>query len=369
MACGSAIAATNSSWNRGSVAVSILMTRRTAASISARSRRDSRARTAPAPAALPTERTPSTGQSGTRPSTIAWTRVDVGAERAGEADVGDRRRPGVLDEQVDAGAQRGLGELDRAHVVLRDRQLRVAGGVQHVRERPAVGDDAIRPRRHLAGDRAVGVDQTRQVHLGDDVDDARAAHAGDARRLDGLVEAGIVGPQVGPDHLERRLERLAVDPHALDGARRGALPAADLGTLERRSGRARRGVLAGAVAEHDLGVRADVDEQLHRVATVRALGEQGRRRVGADVTGDARPGVERRRRQVEVEVARQADHRLVGGEHERRRPERRRVDAEGDVMHDRVADEHDLEDVLAVDAGVVDELADQLVERGPHARR
>ena len=36
------------------------------------------------------------------------------------------------------------------------------------------------------------------------------------------------------------------------------------------------------------------------------------------------------------------------------------------MVHDRVPDEHDLEDVLAVDAGVVDELADQLVERGPH---
>ncbi len=246
------------------------------------------------------------------------------------------------------------------------RQLGVAGGVQHVRERSAVGDDALRPRRHLTADRAVGFDQTRQVHLGDDVDDARTAHAGDARRGDRLVEAGIVRPHVRPDHLERRLERLAIDPHAFDGARRGALPAADLGTLERRPGRARRGVLAGAVAEHDLGVGADVDEQLHRVAAVRALGEHRGRGVGTDVTGDARPGVERRGGQVEVEVARQADHGLVGRQHERRRPERRRIDAERDVMHDRVPDEHDLEDVLAVDPGVGDELADQLVERGTH---
>ena len=296
-------------------------------------------------------------------------RIDVGAECPGEADVGDLRRTGVLDEQVDAGAQRSLGELDRAYVVLGDGQLGVAGGVQHVRERPAVGDDALRPRRHLTADRAVGLDQTRQVHLGDDVDDARTAHPGHTRRRDGLVEAGIVRPHVRADHLERWFECLAVDPHTFDGARRRTLPAADLRTLERRTGRARRGVLAGAVAEHDLGVGADVDEQLHRVATVRALGEQGRRRVGADVTGDARPGVERRRRQVEVEVARQADHGLIGRQHERRRPERCRIDAERDVMHDRVPDEHDLEDVLAVDPGVVDELTDQLVERGRARRR
>ena len=42
---------------------------------------------------------------------------------------------------------------------------------------------------------------------------------------------------------------------------RGALAAADLGALEGRAGRARRGEQAVAVAEHDLGVRADVDDE------------------------------------------------------------------------------------------------------------
>ena len=50
-------------------------------------------------------------------------RVDVRAERPGQADVGRRRSTGVLEQQVDAGAQRGLGELDGADVVLGDRQL------------------------------------------------------------------------------------------------------------------------------------------------------------------------------------------------------------------------------------------------------
>ena len=57
---------------------------------------------------------------------------------------------------------------------------------------------------------------------------------------------------------------VAVDADALDGARRGALAAADLGALERRPGRARRGEQPVAVAEHDLGVRADVDDERHR---------------------------------------------------------------------------------------------------------
>ena len=65
-----------------------------------------------------------------------------------------------------------------------------------------------------------------------------------------------------------------------------------------------------AVAEHDLGVGADVDEQLHRVADGAVPRRQDRRRrVGADVTGDARPDVDARVRQVEVEVARRADRR------------------------------------------------------------
>ncbi len=69
--CGNAMALTNSSWKRGSVAVSILSTSATTRSVSRRSAPDNSMRTAPTPAALPVEVTASTGQSGTRPSTIA----------------------------------------------------------------------------------------------------------------------------------------------------------------------------------------------------------------------------------------------------------------------------------------------------------
>ena len=43
-----------------------------------------------------------------------------------------------------------------------------------------------------------------------------------------------------------------------------------------------------AVAEHDLGVRADVDDERHRVGLVRLLGQDHARRVRTDVAGDAR---------------------------------------------------------------------------------
>ena len=91
----------------------------------ARCARDSSACTAPAPAALPTERTPSSGQSGISPSTIACSGSMWAPNAPASRTSVDRRIAGVLEQQVDPGPQRGLGELDGAHVVLGDRQLAV----------------------------------------------------------------------------------------------------------------------------------------------------------------------------------------------------------------------------------------------------
>ena len=69
-----------------------------------------------------------------------------------------------------------------------------------------------------------------------------------------------------PIDADPRLERLRVDADPLDRAGRRPLAAADLRALERRAGRARRGEQPLAVAEHDLGVGADVDDEVHLVA-------------------------------------------------------------------------------------------------------
>ena len=130
------------------------------------------------------------------------------------------------------------------------------------------------------------------------------------------AKPGLVRPDLGADHAVARLERLRVDPHALDRARRGALAAADLRALEGRAGRARGREEAVAVAEHDLGVRADVDDQVDLVAEVRRLGEDHARRVGPDVPGDAGQHVGAR-----AGVHRQAE--LDGGP--RARPRRSRA--------------------------------------------
>ena len=63
---------------------------------------------------------------------------------------------------------------------------------------------------------------------------------------------------------------------------------------------------------------------------------------------------------------------VIGGERERRAAELHRIDAEQQVMHDRVADERRLEDVLVRHAGrarhIRREPAERLAHRGGHQR-
>jgi hypothetical protein len=194
----------------------------------------------------------------------------------------------VLEQQVDAGAQRCLGQLDGAHVVLGDGETHTVRLVHDVAEGAAVLDDAIGALGEVALHDAVGVDDAGQIHLADHLDDARPADARDVERLRALLEAGLVAPQVATDDLEPCDQRLAVDADPLDGTCRRALPAAQLGALERRSRGAAGGELACAVADDDLGVGAHVHQQLHGGGAMRAFGEDDRRSVCTDVARNAR---------------------------------------------------------------------------------
>ena len=126
-------------------------------------------------------------------------RVDLAAERAGEPDLVDGLDAEVVHQQPDAGVQRGLRELDRADVVLGDGDARAAVDalVEDVAERPAVGDHARRPSRERAVDDAVLGDDAGEEQLGDDLDDARAADAGDAE-LVGRGRRSPARPTTGP---------------------------------------------------------------------------------------------------------------------------------------------------------------------------
>src|SRR6185437_13320159 len=251
-------------------------------------------------------------------------------------------------EQSDAGVKSGLGELDGAYVVLSDRQC-LRALIDDIAKRAALRHDARTACGELSIDHTVLTDDAREEHLGNHFDDARAADPRDAGGLHGFLEPRLVGPQVGADDLEARLERRRVDPYALDRARRGALATADLCTLERRAGRARAGEQALPVAQHDLGVGADIDEQRNFLAKVGPLGQYHTGCVSSDMAGYAGQRV-RPRTAVQV----QADLRgpklqgFVGREREGRASELHRVDAEQQVMHDRVADQRDLENVVGV---------------------
>ena len=224
-------------------------------------------------------------QSGMRPSTIAWT-GSMWLPNAPASRIRSTRSIAVaVHQQRAAGVERGLGELDRAHVVLRDRELAARRRAEHVGEGAAVRRRCAacaRPARRRSSPSVVIMPARYSSAITSMMPEPQTPVT--SRRAG---EARLVRPGVGADHLEARLERLRVDAHALDRAGRRALAAGDLRALERRAGRARRGEQALAVAEHDLGVGADVDEQRHLVAEVRRLGEHDARGVGADVAGDA----------------------------------------------------------------------------------
>ena len=182
-------------------------------------------------------------------------------------------------------------------------------------------------------------------------------------------EARIVGPQIGADDFEARLEGLAVDAHAFDRSGRRALAAADLRALECGTRRAGAGDQPPAVAEHDFGVGADVHQQRHLLGEIRALGEHHARGVRADVTRDAGQHVDARVAvQFEVDDIRPQRERMIGGQRERRAAEFHRIDAEQQVMHDGIADQRRLEDVLVRNARLARHVGREPAQRLAHRR-
>ena len=166
-----------------------------------------------------------------------------------------------------------------------------------------------------------------------------------------------------PTDLDARLERLRVDPHALDRARCSALATADLRPLEGGSRRARGGKQPLAVPEDDLGVRADVDDEADLVGEMRRLGEDHSRSVGTHVPGDAGQHVRARPRvDGQPELGRVEAEPRVERERERGASELGRVDPEEQVVHDGIPDERDLEHVRPLDARVPAQLGRQLRE-------
>ena len=144
----------------------------------------------------------------------------------------------------------------------------------------------------------------------------------------------------------------------------------DLAALERRACRCCRGDDAVLVADDDLTVRADVDQQ----SRDRFPGDPRRDDVGDDVGTDV--GTDRREQhEASFRVDRDTG---VGSAQilwlqerrgERRLADRLGVDAEQQVQHRRVAGSDDLQDLLAVHARrrahAAEQSVDRLDDRGP----
>ena len=164
-------------------------------------------------------------------------------------------------------------------------------------------------------------------------------------------KARLIRPEIAADHFEARLQRLAIDAHALDGAGRGALAAGDLRAFEGRAGRRGAGEQAIPIAKHQFGIGADIDEQGQFVAQIGPFGEHDAGGVGADMAGDAGQAIdESAGRDIEAEFARARLKGAVECQRERRAAKLGRIEAEEQMMHDRIADDGDFENIAARDA-------------------
>ena len=218
-------------WKAGSTAVSTFSIRRTTVSISSRAAASSSAISAPVPAAFPAADTLSSGAIRDHAEGHRVERVDMAAEGAGQHDAVDRLDAEAVHQEPRACHERRLGELDRAHVVLIDEDRGLAR-MEHVGEGPPLLDDAPGARLRRARDGAVRQQDAGEVHLGQRLDDARAADAGDPGGGGGLRKTRLVGPEVAADDPDLRLQRLPVDPHPLDRTGRSPLAGRDLRALE-----------------------------------------------------------------------------------------------------------------------------------------
>ena len=272
---------------------------------------------------------------------------------------------GVVHQQAHAGVQRGLGELDRAHVVLGDAQLAGRRRVQHVRERAAVGHDTRRARGGRAVDRPVAEDHAGEEQLGDHLDHARTANARDVDGAARVREAGLVRPGSMPMTLMRGSRVSRIDAHPFDRAGRRALAAADSCAPSN----------AGPVGLEAANSRSRLPSTISALVPTSTSSITSSPRCGpscstaAAVSAPTWPAMHGNtwRCAFGRPSSMSSAHASTGSSVARVNgavPSGVGIDAEHEVMHDRVADEHDVDDPFAWDAGRRHELV-----RAPRAAR
>ena len=181
----------------------------------------------------------------------------------------------------------------------------------------------------LRGEEATGgVEQAGARELGDDVDQARAADPGGCDIADHLQGDALVGNR-----------------DDLDGAGCRAHAAADRRGLKRRARGSGGRHEALAIAQHDLAVGADIDEESQTLVAIHPGSQHPGDDVAADVGAQVR---EEHRPRPRMHVDAQVGCEQVGvgrrGEDERGHTEGLGVDTEHELRHRRVAGQCDLVD-------------------------
>ena len=269
-------------------------------------------------------------------------RRDMRAEGAGEHDPVDGVGAELVHQQPRPGVERGLRELDGADVALRHQDV----AVQPVGVGAALRDAALGAGLLGRADQPRGVDEARR----------RASRRSTSMMPEPQMpvtraSAGKAGSSdQGSTPMMRKRGSLLTGSISTRSMAPGAARWPEEICAPSKAGPGGRGAGedAVAVAEQDLGVGADVDDEHQLVGELRRLGEGDRGGVGADVAGDAGQEVDAARPGAGgARSPRPRLQRVGGGQREGRLAELGRVDAEHEVVHDRVADDHRLEDQLA----------------------
>ncbi len=259
--------------------------------------------------------------------------------------------------------------MDLTHVILGDHNIGftgLGGCVQQVGECPAVLAHPAAALDQSAIDHAVSGHHTRQEHLCDHFDNARAADAGDPRAGHGLGEARFVGPQVTANTLEARLQGVPVNPHPFNGANGGPLSAADLGALKGGTCGAGADQQSLFVGQHNLRIGTDIDHQGHGPVVAGSLRQDNPGGIGAHMPGNTGQAVQPRFSMgAQANFAGPGVDGLTGGQGKGRSTQVDRINAQQNVVHDRIGDQRDLEDILDPATRFQREICEQAVDRLP----
>ena len=233
---------------------------------------------------------------------------------------------------IDGGENRGLRTDERIDIHFRDgnfaARLRFGRSGQNIAAHAVL---VVRDALTGADKLTLGGDDGRAVKFCNDINDAGAADA------DGLLA-------LRPDDAECRLHRILVDLHGFDRTVCCTHAAGDIAALKRRACRAGAGHHEIAVAEDQLAVRAEVDEERKFVL----IPDKARECTCGDIAANIRADV-RRQQNFRVRVGREAE---ILGRHatplEKRRDIRLhahgvRVHAQKQMVHRRVRRDADAE--------------------------